>query len=100
VIVKTDQLLELSFEFVVFSDCSELNHRQLADSLHMAAVEWAEKHSLGVGGGFRMGVMKSGSFSCHQFGLSVIQDGQSVTFQDAQILFEFLRTTSRERGLN
>jgi hypothetical protein len=92
------QLLDVAFEFVLFSSLSERQHEQQADKLHMAAVEWAEQHSLGIGGGFRVHAVKGGALSRHQFGLCATSDGQLVSIDQAQSLFAHLQATARQMG--
>lgn len=93
-----NQFLDLEFEFVLFSNLSEGQHRRRAEELHMAAVQWAEERSLGIGGGLRVQSLKGGALSRHRFGLCVTLDNHFVDFHHAQSLFAHLRSMAYAAG--
>ena len=94
-----DERDEWCFEFVVTA--AEPIPRAEADGLLTEAVDWAEGHRLGVGGGYRPASAEAGGAAASwafRFGLCATGDRQLISRSSAADLWERLAAACRRRG--
>jgi len=89
-------LEEWMFDFIINGGNEAIPYRTMEELLSLEIVPWAEKHGLGIGGGFRP---KSEAFVDNldlerewrfKFGLCIQQEGHLIPITLAQELFDLI----------
>lgn len=91
-------LHEWCFTFTVVSRNVPDGLEVISESLIDEAIAWAEQRALGIGGSYKVSGETGYKSSIFRFGLTITENGQSISHQTAADLFAHLQSAATDRG--